>query len=149
MAFFIWVAGASPWLWLALGIVLLALEILVPNFVLAWPGLAAIAMALLVWLMPGLSGQALVALFALLSIILLVGGRTLMAKAEKNVQPSGLNARVSALVGRDAKVVEVDGPEGKVELDGIRWPATWAGETPEIGQRVTITKAAGAGVVVT
>jgi len=70
-AFFEWVATASPWLWLALGIMLVALEILVPSFVVIWPGLAAMLMALLVWLAPGLSGQALVALFAALSIVLL------------------------------------------------------------------------------
>ena len=41
--FFTWVGDASPWLWLALGITLIALEILAPSFVLIWPGLAAMA----------------------------------------------------------------------------------------------------------
>ncbi len=148
MAFFIWVASASPWLWLALGIALLALEILAPSFVLAWPGLAAIAMAGLVWLMPGLSGEVLVSLFAILSIILLVGGRALMAKADKNQQPTGLNSRVDALVGRTARVSMVDGPQGKVEIDGIRWPATWEGPPPDRNQHVIVVQAAGASVVV-
>ncbi len=141
--FFEWVASASPWLWLALGILLVALEILAPNFVVIWPGLAAVLMAALVWLMPGLSGQALVAIFAGLSIVLLFGGRALMAKAEKNEPQSKLNARGKNLIGREAKVIHVAGTQGKVEIDGVQWPATWETTAPETGQWVTITNAVG------
>ena len=50
--FFDWLSDASPWLWLALGIMLVAVEILAPSFILVWPGLAAMCMAVLVWLAP-------------------------------------------------------------------------------------------------
>ena len=142
--FFTWVGEASPWLWLALGIALMALEILAPSFVMVWPGLAALAMALLTWLMPGISGQALVAIFAVLAVGLLVAGRMVLANFEKSEAPSGLNTRGKNLVGRQAKVVSVSGSGGKIEIDGVEWPATWdEGSTPETGQWVSITAATG------
>lgn len=142
--FFTWVGDASPWLWLALGITLIALEILAPSFVLIWPGLAAMVMALLAWLAPGLSGEALIAIFAALSMALLFGGRALMAQVEQTEPQSTLNARGQNLIGRDAKVLSVNGPQGKVEIDGVQWPVTWDnGEIPESGQWVSITSAVG------
>lgn len=141
--FFNWVGNASPWLWLALGILLVAVEILAPSFVVIWPGLAAIGMALLTWLAPGLSGQALIAIFAALSIALLLGGRALMARVEQDEPRSVLNARGKSMIGRQAKVLSVDGAEGKVEIDGVQWPATWERGTPDKGAWVTVTNATG------
>ncbi len=142
--FLAWVGAASPWLWLALGIVLIALEILAPSFVLIWPGLAAMAMALLTWLLPGLSGAALVAIFAALSIVFLFGGRALMSRVDQAEPQSVLNARGQNMVGRDAKVLSVNGPQGKVEIDGVQWPTTWEeGPAPEAGSWVSITQSTG------
>lgn len=148
-AFFEWVATASPWLWLALGITLVALEILAPSFVVIWPGLAAMLMALLVWLLPGLSGQALVAIFAALSIALLFGGRAMMARVEQDEPQTTLNARGKNLVGRKAKVLSVNGGQGAVQIDGVQWPTTWEDVPPEEGQWVKITQAAGVNLTAT
>ncbi|MCF6273117.1 MAG: NfeD family protein [Rhodobacteraceae bacterium] len=142
--FFLWVGEASPWLWLALGIALLALEILAPSFVLIWPGLAAMVMALLAWLAPRFSGEATLALFAGLSIALLFGGRALMARIDQAEPQSILNARGKNMVGRKARVLSVSGPQGKVEIDGVQWPATWEdGTSPEVGSWVLITQSTG------
>jgi len=143
--FFTWVGEASPWLWLALGIALMALEILAPSFVLVWPGLAAAAMALTVWLKPGLSGQALVALFAGLSILFLFGGRALMARVEQDEPQATLNARGKSMIGREAKVLSVNGRRGKVEIDGVQWPAEWdpVEDQPEEGQWVQVSAVSG------
>ncbi|NOR63096.1 MAG: hypothetical protein GQ535_11470 [Rhodobacteraceae bacterium] len=141
--FFIWVSEASPWLWLALGIMLIAVEILAPSFIMIWPGLAAVGMAVLAWLAPGFSGQALIAIFAALSIALLFGGRALMARVEQDEPQTTLNARGKSLIGREAKVLSVSGSQGKVEIDGVQWPTTWETHAPEEGQHVTVTDAAG------
>lgn len=141
--FFNWVSDASPWLWLALGILLVAVEILAPSFIMIWPGLAAICMAVLTWLAPGVSGQALIAIFAALSIALLFGGRALMARVEQDEPQSTLNARGKSMIGRQAKVLSVSGSQGKVEIDGIQWPATWDTHAPEEGQIVKVTEASG------
>lgn len=142
--FFVWVGEASPWLWLALGIALVAIEILAPSFVMIWPGAAAMVMALLTWLVPGLSGETLVAIFSVLSIALLLGGRALMARVEQAEPQTALNMRGQNLVGREAKVMSVSGPQGKIEIDGVQWPATWEeGTKPEAGEWVSITEAIG------
>ncbi len=141
--FFDWVAGASPWLWLALGILLIAVEILAPSFVVIWPGLAAMSMALLTWIAPGISGQALIAIFAALSIALLFGGRALMARVEQDEPQTVLNARGKNMIGREAKVLSVSGSQGKVEIDGVQWPTTWEDIAPEEGQWIVITEAQG------
>ncbi|MBL1437282.1 MAG: NfeD family protein [Rhodobacteraceae bacterium] len=141
--FFDWVANASPWLWLALGILLIAVEILAPSFVVIWPGLAAFCMALLTWLIPSLSGQSLIAIFAGLAIVLLFGGRALMARVEQDEPQTMLNARGKSLIGRDAKVLSVNGAQGKVQIDGVQWPATWEDVAPEVDQWVQITEANG------
>ncbi len=144
MEFFNWIGDASPWLWLALGIVLVAFEILAPSFILIWPGLAAMLIALLTWLMPGLSGQALLTIFSILSIALLFAGRALMARVEQDEPQAVLNARGLNMVGRDAKVLSVSGPQGKVEIDGVQWPVTWEeGTMPEVGGWVRITESSG------
>ncbi len=141
--FFNWVADASPWLWLALGILLVAVEILAPSFVIIWPGLAAIGMAVLTWLMPGLSGPALIGIFAGLAIVLLFGGRALMARVEQDEPQTTLNARGKNLIGREAKVLSVNGAQGKVEIDGVQWPTTWEDAAPKVDQWVKITEASG------
>lgn len=141
--FFTWVSEASPWLWLALGISLMAIEILVPSFVMVWPGLAALIMALLAWLSPGFSGEALISIFAILSIALLFAGRALMAKVGQDEPTSTLNARGKSMIGREAKVLSIAGSQGKVEIDGVQWPVAWEDSPPELDQWVTITHANG------
>ena len=54
-----------------------------------------------------------------------------------------LNARSKSLIGREAKVLSVSGSQGKVEIDGVQWPATWDTHAPQEGQSVTVTAAAG------
>ena len=66
-----------------------------------------------------------------------------MARVEQDEPQSTLNARGKNLIGRDAKVLSVNGAQGKVEIDGVQWPATWDTYPPEAGQWVTITEAAG------
>jgi membrane protein implicated in regulation of membrane protease activity len=122
---------------------LVAVEILAPSFVVIWPGLAAMCMAVLAWVAPGLSGQALIALFATLSIALLFGGRALMARVEQDEPQTTLNARGKSMVGRKAMVLSVSGPQGKVEIDGVQWPATWEDIAPEEGQWILVTEAQG------
>ena len=146
---FTWLETLSPWWWVALGVGLGALEMVVFSFTLIWPGIAAIFMALLVWIVPGISGEVQVAIFAILSIVLMFAGRSLVKKFGDGQPKTNLNNRTEQMIGRQAKVVGYDLGEGHVEIDGLRWVAKWPdGQSAEIGQVVKIVAAEGMSVQV-
>lgn len=91
---------ANPWwLWLTLGGVLLAAEMLGTNGYLLWSGIAAMLVALLVWLVPmpwewqGLS-------FALLTILSALWWYRWLKGREGRRPASPLNQRGQQLIGR-------------------------------------------------
>ena len=54
---FSWIETLSPWWWITLGVGLGAIEMLLTSFVLIWPGIAAILMAIILWIAPGMQGE--------------------------------------------------------------------------------------------
>jgi len=58
----------KAWYWLAFGMVLILLELVVPSFTIVWFGLGALLIALLVWLLPGISVSIQIFSWALASI---------------------------------------------------------------------------------
>jgi len=148
-AFFAEIAAIPPWYWFAFGVLLVSAEILVPAFILIWPGLAAICIAAIIWLFPGIPGEMITILFALLALGLTFGGRALFDRRDSDIVTTGLNERTHNLVGRSAKVVSFQNGEGHVELGGVEWPARWpegAGATP--GDFVKIAKIDGLRLIV-
>ncbi len=149
MDFFVWVSELSGWYWLALGILFIALEMLVPSFIVVWPGLAAITIAILVAIFPNISGEWLVLIFAILSIGYIFVGRSLAMRLRKAEPQTTLNARAESLVGHQAKVVSYDNGEGKVAIKGVQWPAVWEnGEIATEGQSVVIAATSGVSLTV-
>lgn len=124
--------GVSPWWWVTAGVVLIGFEMATMSFFLIWPGLAALVIAVLLWIAPDMSGVAQVALYAALAIAFTWVGRMII---KRTGQPQSdkpmLNRRSNQLVGRHAKAVEpFRSGEGSVEIDGVRWKART--ETPKV-----------------
>lgn len=143
-AFFAEIAAIPPWYWFAFGVLLVAAEILVPAFILIWPGLAAICMAVIVWLFPGIPGEMVAILFAVLALALTFGGRAMFDRGQTDIATTGLNERTHNLVGRRAKVVSFANDEGHVELGGVQWPASWPdGSTAQPGDYVLVREVDG------
>ncbi len=118
-------AGISPWWWVAFGVALGALEMATMSFFLIWPALAALMIAALVLIAPSTGGEAQIAIFAILAVILTFAGRSLMHRFGNGDVAHTLNSRANLMVGRHATVLEFSGPEGVVLIDNIRWHAIW------------------------
>ncbi len=145
MELFSFLEGISPWWWVAFGIVLGVVEMATMSFFLIWPAIAALCLALMNWMVPSLSGEIQISVFAILSVGLTFLGRAFLLKygdgGEANL---ALNARSNLMVGRHAEVVSFIGPEGKVTIDGVHWRAIWPeGSSAEPGSKVEIARADG------
>ena len=146
---FAWIEMLSPWWWVALGVGLGALEMVVVSFVLIWPGMAAIVMAVILWIAPPMQGELQVAIYAGLSIGLMFIGRGYLKRFGDGEPETNLNSRTKQLIGKKAKVVDFDLGVGHIELNGLRWDAEWPeGESAEVGQVVNIIAANGMSVQV-
>ncbi|MBP2336338.1 membrane protein implicated in regulation of membrane protease activity [Saccharothrix coeruleofusca] len=133
-------------IWLVLGVLLVAAEVLSGDFVLVMLGVAALGAAGA----SALGADALVgsAVFALVSLGLLVGARPALRRR----MTRGLDHRsgVEALVGGTAVVVaRVDGHGGRVRIGGEVWSArSIDGRVVEPGEEVTVVEISGATAVV-
>ena len=144
--------GLSPWWWVATAFALGALEMLTGTAVLIWVALATLVMAVLNAIVPTLSGELQVALFAGLSIALTFAGRWAMNRfGDGGETHATLNQRSNHLVGRTAKVLDYDAGSnsGAVEIEGMRWRATWGvGQSSQMGETVRIRTADGMNLIV-
>lgn len=131
---------AQPfWIWLAIGVLLLAVEAMFSTEWLLWPAVSAgvVAVMTAAGVRLGLPGE--VAVFAVLTVIATLLSRRLISKA--NPDGPDINDRDSRLVGQRARVVEtfVSG-RGRVFISGAEWPAEIVGEAPLEGQDVVVMR---------
>lgn len=137
----------SPWWWVALAFAIGALEMLTGTAVLIWISLSALIMAGMLALVQGVSGEAQITAFAVLSIVLTFLGRWAVARfGDGGAENATLNQRSNHLIGRAAKVIEFDADTltGAVEIEGMRWRANWiSGTTSKAGDSVHISDANG------
>lgn len=134
---------AQPfWIWLAIGVLLLAVEAMFSTEWLLWPAVSAgvVAVMTAAGVRLGLPGE--VAVFAVLTVIATLLSCRLISKA--NPDGPDINDRESRLVGQRARVVEtfVSG-RGRVFISGAEWPAEIVGESPVEGQDVVVMRVNG------
>ena len=134
---------AQPfWIWLAIGVLLLAVEAMFSTEWLLWPAVSAgvVAVMTAAGVRLGLPGE--VAVFAVLTVIATLLSRRLISKA--NPASPDINDRDSRLIGQRARVVEafVSG-RGRVFISGAEWPAEIEGEPPVEGQDVVVMRITG------
>ena len=126
------------WIWLALGVILLAVEAAFSTEWLLWPAVAAGVVAVLtaIGLPLGFWGE--VALFAALTVAATLLSRRLIHKLNPSDVPD-INARDSRLIGQRAQVVQafVDG-RGRVFVSGAEWSAEIEGAAPSAGESVIV-----------
>lgn len=141
--------AAQPfWLWLAIGVVLLAIEASVSTEWLLWPAVSAgvVAVICALGLRLGFAGEA--GLFAVLTLASTLASRKLVQRVNPDEYPD-INDRDDRLVGQRARVVEsfIDG-RGRVFVSGAEWPAVIDGASPVIGESVVVESSTGSGLKV-
>lgn len=122
------------YMWLALGLFLVAAEILVPGLFLFWLGLAALLTGLLAWAVPiGLPIQ--IAIFAGLSIISVFLGRNYLRNNPIEEADPMMNKRGDRITGETALVVEaLSGGTGRVKHGDSEWLA----KGPDIAEGTSV-----------
>ena len=136
------IAANGPWSWIVAGLVLLALELVVPGGILLWMGISGIATGLLVLFQPiGWPLQWLI--FGVLSLVsIAVWLRYNRSRPTATDRPY-LNRRADQLIGQ---VVVLEQPIaqgfGRVVLGDTVWRVS--GPDLPLGQRVRIVGSAGA-----
>jgi len=130
------------WHWWIIGVVLVIVELITPGFFLLWIGIAAGVTGVVVFLMPDLSWEVQILIFAPLAVVAVVAARYYLLRNPIETADATLNRRGSQYVGRvfDLQDPIVNGI-GKVKVaDGV-----WRAEGPDlpIGAKVKVTAVVG------
>lgn len=117
----------TAWHWLAVGLILLSLEMMLGTFDLLWVSIAAGLTSAYTAVAPdGIAGwQGQLVFFAIASTALFILGRTLFRQMRENVEEHPtLNKRMAGTVGQRGVVAEdFAGGIGRVKLGDTVWSA--------------------------
>ena len=136
----------EPWHWWAFGAVLIAIEIASTTSYLLWPGIAALLVGVLKFLIPSLDGEVAAILFAVLAVVsTIVWKRSPWGNAVRHTHAL-LNDRSQQYVGRFGRAPEnFEAGHGAILLDDSRWSAAVVdGSAPIKGDMLQVTAADGA-----
>ena len=137
------VANLGPWSWVIFGLLLMALETIIPGVYFAWFGIAAVIVGILVFA----AGDALsqpwqLVLFAIISVATVLAVRRFANLQGVESEDRDLNQRSAQYFGRVVVVEDaISGGRGRVRVDDTLWLASGA-DAPK-GARVRITGANG------
>jgi len=134
--------GISFWHWWALGLALVVIEMLAPGIYFLWMGIAAALVGFLLLALPGLSWQAQVLAFAVLSVLAVAIGRWVVRRYLGQTDQPSLNRRGEQYVGRVFNLEQpiVNGT-GKIRVDDTTWKIS--GPDCAAGAKVLVTGADG------
>lgn len=135
----------AAWHWFTLGVILLVFEIVSTTNYLLWPGIAALLIGVMKFIIPGLDGVLSLFLFAVLAVASSVVWQRSSWGRRVAASPNGLNARMDTYLGRKGTAAgDFVGGEGAILLDDTRWVAMVTdGSAPRNGDVLQVTGADG------
>ncbi len=143
------VGELGPWNWVAIGLVLLVMEIALPGVFLLWFGMAAIVVGALSIMFHNAAfwpWEAQIVIFLILSLVMAYFGKRMMDKGDVTDEPL-LNKRSEQLIGRTATLGEpIREGYGRIRLDDSQWRVK--GPDLPAGARVKISAVDGGELVV-
>ena len=134
------IGDVGPWVWILIGLTLLAIEVLAPGLWFLWFGSAALTVGALT-LMPFTDvswwpWQAQVVAFGVLSAVFVLVGRKVLPGARDEADP--FNRPLDRMVGREAVLEEaLSSGAGRVKLGDTLWRVS--GPDLPAGTRVRVT----------
>jgi membrane protein implicated in regulation of membrane protease activity len=133
----------GPWGWLVLGLVLLALELVVPGGYFLWLGAAGIVTGVAAFI-PGISWPWQVTIFGVLAIVIVIGWtRISRSRREPVTDTPYLNRRAERFVGYEAVIDEpIQDGFGRLKLGDSVWRI--AGPDLAAGRKVRVVGSDGA-----
>ncbi|HYB09851.1 MAG TPA: NfeD family protein [Alphaproteobacteria bacterium] len=140
-------ASIQFWHWWVLGALLLALEAMAPGAIFLWPGISAGIVGLLLLAFGDISIEAQIVVFAILSLVTVVGWRAYLRWRPVGTDDPRLNRRGEQYVGREFTLAEpiVNG-RGRVRIDDTQWRVE--GPNSDAGTTVRVTAVNGAILIV-
>jgi hypothetical protein len=112
----------SYWHWLVFGLTLIVFEMLLPSAVFLWPGLAAVAVGIMVFATPAVSMHVCVLIWAVLSVALAFGWQAYRKKNPASAPISSMNNRGAQYIGRHYTLAkDIVNGTGELNVDDTRW----------------------------
>lgn len=122
--------------WLALGLVLIVLEVMVSGYVLLWLGIPALLVGAVMLLQPDLSLALQIGLYAVLAVVSLAASLTL--RRRKAATAPVVNTGTARFIGRNAVLTTaLQNGRGEIELGDSVWPVS--GPDLPAGAEVVVT----------
>jgi membrane protein implicated in regulation of membrane protease activity len=132
---------AWTWAWLAAGALLMAAELAVPGLVVVFLGMAAVLVGVGRWLGVWDSAMGSLTAWFILSIVMLVALRSLVARwlpGDVSVQPTDEDTEaLGSIVDVVAEVNAAD-QRGRIRFQGTSWPAISLKGTIPAGRKVRL-----------
>ena len=125
------------WHWLVFGVALAIIEVFAPGAFFLWLGISAAVVGSILWLIPGMSWELQVLIFAILSFASVVVARRYLKAHPLETDLPNLNQRGQQYVGRVFTLTApVVNGRGKIQVDDSTWKITC--EDCEAGTKVRI-----------
>jgi len=134
--------------WGLLGITLVGVELITGTTYILWPAVAAIIVAIWVFLLP-LSWEMQFIAFSVISVILLVVGHFYIRPILKSGEPSDVNDPSRSMLGRRVIAFsDFENGNGRVTVGDTQWKAATSKGEPVVGDKLVITAVKGATLIV-
>lgn len=132
----------GPWAWFVVGLVLLALELVVPGGYFLWLGVAGLVTGVLAFI-PGIGWPWQFTIFGILAIAIVVGWTLVTRNRKPRSDNPFLNRRAERFIGHEAVIDEpIKDGFGRLALGDGTWRI--AGPDLPAGRKVRVVGADGA-----
>lgn len=141
--------GYQPdfWHWWILALALIIAETFLPGTFFLWMGVSALVLGVLAWLIPAMGWEMQLMLFAVLSLVAIVGWRIYQRKHPDETDQPSLNRRGEQYIDRVFTLeTAIENGFGKVRVGDTLWRVK--GGDLAAGTKVRVTAADGIVLVV-